>query len=44
MKSQKKEAKFVTLSADGEDQKFVMYKLAGEDWKMDTIGLALFGF
>ncbi len=38
------EAKFVTLSADGDDQKFVMYKLAGEDWKMDTIGLALFGF
>lgn len=38
------EAKFVTLSADGDEQKFVMYKLAGEDWKMDTIGLALFGF
>lgn len=38
------EAKFVTLSSDGEDQKFVMYKVAGEDWKMDTIGLAMFGF
>ncbi len=38
------EAKFVTLTADGEDQKFVMYKVEGDDWKIDTIGLAMFGF
>lgn len=38
------EAKFVTFSAEGEDQKFVMYKVKGEDWKIDTIGLAFFGF
>ena len=38
------EAKFVTMSADGEDQKFVMYRVEGDDWKLDTIGLAMFGF
>lgn len=38
------EAKFVTLTADGEDQKFVMYRVEGDDWKIDTIGLAMFGF
>ena len=38
------EAKFVTLTADGEDQKFVMYRVDGDDWKIDTIGLAMFGF
>ncbi len=38
------EAKFVTLTAEGEDQKFVMYRVEGDDWKIDTIGLAMFGF
>ena len=38
------EAKFITMTADGEDQKFVMYKVEGDDWKLDTIGLAMFGF
>ena len=38
------EAKYVTLTAEGEDQKFVMYRVEGDDWKIDTIGLAMFGF
>ncbi len=38
------EAKVVTFSADGEEQEFVMYRISGEDWKIDTIGLAFFGF
>ena len=38
------EAKVVTFSAGGEEQEFVMYRISGEDWKMDTIGLAFFGF
>ncbi len=38
------EAKYVTINAEGFDQKFVMYKVEGDDWKLDTIGLAMFGF
>ena len=38
------EAKYVTINAEGFDQKFVMYKVEGNDWKLDTIGLAMFGF
>ncbi|MBR6623482.1 MAG: hypothetical protein IKK91_06285 [Ruminococcus sp.] len=38
------EAKYVTLTAEGVDQKFVMYRVEGDDWKIDTIGLAMFGF
>lgn len=36
------EAKTVTFTADGDDQEFVMYKLKGEGWKIDTIGFAFF--
>ncbi len=34
----------VTFSINGDQSEFVMYKVNGEDWKLDTIGLAVFDY
>ena len=34
----------VILSIHGDQSEFVMYKVNGEDWKLDTIGLAVFEY
>ncbi len=35
------DAKAVTFSIGGEPAEFLMYKISGENWKFDTIGLAV---
>ncbi len=38
------DVKVVTFSINGEQAEFVMYKVAGDEWKLDTIGLAVFEY
>ncbi len=38
------DAKAVTFSIGGEPAEFLMYKISGENWKLDTIGLAVFEY
>ena len=38
------DAKFVTFSYNGIEEKTVAYKASGEDWKIDTIGLDAIGY
>lgn len=35
------DAKFVSFSMNGEPAEFLMYKISGENWKIDMIGLAV---
>lgn len=39
-----KEAKMVTFSYNNTEEKAVVYKVAGEDWKVDTIGIEAIGY
>jgi len=39
-----KEAKMVTFSYNSTEEKAVVYKVAGEDWKVDTIGIEAIGY
>lgn len=36
--------KYVTFSMNGEQTEFLMYKVNGENWKIDMIGLAVFEY
>lgn len=36
--------KYVTFSMNGEQTEFLMYKISGESWKIDMIGLAVFEY
>ncbi len=38
------DAKYVTLGYNGMKEKAVAYKVAGEDWKIDTIGIEIIGY
>lgn len=38
------EAKMVTFSYNNMEEKAVVYKVAGEDWKVDTIGIDAIGY
>lgn len=38
------DVKFVTFSMNGEPVEFLMYKISGESWKIDMIGLAVFEY
>lgn len=39
-----KEAKMVTFSYNNTEEHAVVYKVAGEDWKVDTIGIEAIGY
>ena len=38
------DVRLVTFSIGGESAEFLMYKINGENWKLDTIGLAVFEY
>ena len=38
------DVRVVTFSMNGDNTEFVMYKVNGEGWKLDTIGLAVFEY
>lgn len=38
------DVRVITFSINGDHTEFVMYKVNGEDWKLDTIGLAIFEY
>lgn len=38
------DVRLVTFSMGGESAEFLMYKIKGENWKLDTIGLAVFEY
>ena len=38
------DVRLVTFSMNGGQTEFLMYKVSGEGWKLDTIGLAVFEY
>ncbi|MBR3760922.1 MAG: hypothetical protein IKK47_08065 [Ruminococcus sp.] len=38
------DVRLVTFSMNGDHVEFLMYKISGENWKLDTIGLAVFEY